>query len=507
MNALLDSKQNKKTISIHSISRDRPMQAFKKQAKDSSSEARQGEAARPEAESLFRHDFSRLRAHSGLPEMPRPSQTASCALFPRSCPTGGVCHTCPARVQPRLTVNRPGDKYEQEAERVAAQVLQTPASGQSGRPAAPTPLSGAAENLQRLAHNPASSPAIPPGVQEALAAAGRPLDAAARAFMEPRFGRDFSGVRVHADARAAQSARALGAQAYTVGRDIVFGAGRYQPSATQGRRLLTHELAHVVQQQGSTGQRIQRQTGGAPAPAPSRPEREERFGIGRGGNRFDAELNRRDCLLTLKMKVAFNFVPLGGANTPEAWPSPAVQQTWQQNFIRTVTNRWSFRYYLEPDTRCTGETCQRAYARVQVHPVTSNPHFTVNASYTTDFEGSSVGRNPVSPAVGRSATLDTLDVNQRADIPQVPAEHEFGHMLGLPHVHCDTNDPVCYGVNAREQANIMGQGSIVSERDYGVFAEALNYFNGCNWHATHGSPTSGRPVGDFPVPSGDTRLA
>jgi proteasome lid subunit RPN8/RPN11 len=73
--------------------------------------------------------------------------------------------------------------------------------------------------------------------------------------MEARFGRDLSGVRVHAGAEAAESARALGAAAYTLGQSIVFGAGRYEPRTAAGRRLLGHELAHVIQQE----------RGGAPA--------------------------------------------------------------------------------------------------------------------------------------------------------------------------------------------------------------------------------------------------
>src|SRR5512134_563730 len=88
----------------------------------------------------------------------------------------------------------------------------------------------------------------PPIVHEALRSPGQPLDAATRAFMEPRFGHDFSGVRVHTDARAAESARAVQALAYTVGRDIVFGDQRYSPQTSPGRRLLAHELTHTLQQ-------------------------------------------------------------------------------------------------------------------------------------------------------------------------------------------------------------------------------------------------------------------
>src|SRR5205085_3153068 len=70
-----------------------------------------------------------------------------------------------------------------------------------------------------------------------------------RTFMEPRFGHDFSRVRVHADGRAAESARSVNALAYTVGEDLVFGAGQYAPGTSAGKRLLAHELSHVVQQE------------------------------------------------------------------------------------------------------------------------------------------------------------------------------------------------------------------------------------------------------------------
>lgn len=89
---------------------------------------------------------------------------------------------------------------------------------------------------------------VPPVVREVLRSPGQPLDAGNRAFMEPRFGHDFSQVRIHADARAADSARAVDALAYTVGQDVVFGAGLYQPGGREGRRLLAHELAHTLQQ-------------------------------------------------------------------------------------------------------------------------------------------------------------------------------------------------------------------------------------------------------------------
>ena len=118
--------------------------------------------------------------------------------------------------------------------------------------------------LQRQAASagPATAPSI---VHDVLASPGQPLDASTRTFMEPRFGHSFAGVRVHTDARAAESAAAVGALAYTVGSDVAFGAGRYAPGSEDGRRLLAHELAHVVQQR-SDGLATKLEVGPANAP-------------------------------------------------------------------------------------------------------------------------------------------------------------------------------------------------------------------------------------------------
>lgn len=89
---------------------------------------------------------------------------------------------------------------------------------------------------------------VPPTVGEVLRSSGQPLDHGARGLFERRFGHDFGGVRVHTGARAAESARALNAVAYTVGRELVFAAGAYAPATEAGRRLLAHELTHVMQQ-------------------------------------------------------------------------------------------------------------------------------------------------------------------------------------------------------------------------------------------------------------------
>lgn len=101
---------------------------------------------------------------------------------------------------------------------------------------------------------------IPPLVHEVLSAPGQPLDADAHAVTGRHFGRDFSHVRIHTDPKAASSARAINALAYTAGSDVVFDTGRYRPRTPQGQRLLVHEFGHVLQQQGAAYGMVQRAT-------------------------------------------------------------------------------------------------------------------------------------------------------------------------------------------------------------------------------------------------------
>ena len=110
--------------------------------------------------------------------------------------------------------------------------------------------------LQRSATNSSPIKEVPTIVQEVLQSPGQPLEPGARALMESRFGHDFSKVRVHTDSRAAESARAVNALAYTVEQDMVFDAGQYEPSSTTGQALLAHELTHTLQQRNASGGNI-----------------------------------------------------------------------------------------------------------------------------------------------------------------------------------------------------------------------------------------------------------
>jgi uncharacterized protein DUF4157 len=171
-------------------------------------------------------------------------------------------------VQTQLGSSKPGDEYEREADRLSAQVMHMPerqlqhawACG-GGCPKCRAEQSGRGpERLQAKRVQPSNQQQtlIPPIVHDALRSPGEPLDRTTRAFMESCFGHDLSQVRVHADSSAVHSARALNALAYTVGQHVVFGAGQYKMGSTEGRKLLAHELTHVVQQ-GCAMHAIQRQ--------------------------------------------------------------------------------------------------------------------------------------------------------------------------------------------------------------------------------------------------------
>jgi len=205
---------------------------------------------------------------------------------------GGECAECAKKksgLQRKLAIGASNDPLEREADRVADQVMAVPAY---------SAVSGAPPRIQRYAGQATeSAETAPASVDRVLAGSGRPLEPAlqqdmwqrlgsgffqgaaadlssvvargtsggghtldrdTREFMESRFGRDFGSVRVHTGPSAEESARSIGAVAYTVGNDIVFGAGHYTPHTTQGRRLLSHELTHTIQQGNDTTSRIGR---------------------------------------------------------------------------------------------------------------------------------------------------------------------------------------------------------------------------------------------------------
>jgi outer membrane protein OmpA-like peptidoglycan-associated protein len=183
-----------------------------------------------------------------------------------ACACGGGCPDCREEldglhIQPNLAIPAPGDPFEQEADRVVEQVMGMSASHSaagplSSDPNCPAPLlqrrlaDGDAEQ-QPISHERGSAGHLKEIVEEAhinSLSGGDPLPESVRTFFEPRFGYDFSGVRIDTGPRAAQVASAINARAYTLGNYIAFAPGQYAPGTEQGNRLLAHELTHTVQQ-------------------------------------------------------------------------------------------------------------------------------------------------------------------------------------------------------------------------------------------------------------------
>ncbi len=183
-----------------------------------------------------------------------------CACGTSTSSLTGECAECRSNkwLQAKLAIGASNDPLELEADRVADQVLAVPAH---------SAVSGAPPRIQRYT-GPASegTDTAPASVDRVLASAGRPLDLALRQDMEQRFGHDFSRVRVHSGTAAEQSALDVDAHAYTVGQEVVFGAGRFAPETHEGRRLLAHELTHAIQQ-GNCGPALRRDVRGPKATA------------------------------------------------------------------------------------------------------------------------------------------------------------------------------------------------------------------------------------------------
>jgi len=158
-------------------------------------------------------------------------------------------------IQASLKIGQPNDIYEQEADRVADQVMRMSDESVQREPISKqiTPLVQTKSNTK--------TPQVTPNFESkinTLRGSGQCLSPQTRNFFEPRFGHDFSGVRIHTDSNANQLARSINARAFTRGSDVVFGGGEYRPESESGKRLLGHELVHVVQQRNTIFRSIQR---------------------------------------------------------------------------------------------------------------------------------------------------------------------------------------------------------------------------------------------------------
>lgn len=329
-----------------------------------------------------------------------------------------------ALLQTKLAINKPADEYEQEADKVADQIMSVSAyDSPSGRPS----------YIQGVAVQPTGQQEVAPAsVDQVLAGPGHPLEAAVRQDMEHRLGYDFSSVRVHSDAAAEHSAREINAQAYTVGHSIVFGAGQFAPATQEGRGLIAHELTHVVQQ--SSPRRLQvsqsYEKSSIPAISSSQSPQVQRRLIVSGGN--EAHVNEYLTLVGNAARLRLNWrfgqprVTVGG-NLPGVVPSP----DGRANLLRVINH-----------------PTQHA----ELHIGTNQPRV-------------SVGAFPAAPS--RIQNIDIDDIrNLNASLPGQGTAKAFHEMMENFNAHRIGfgNFPASHAVGVEVESNVLENQGIVGRR-------------------------------------------
>lgn len=381
--------------------------------------------------------------------------------------------------------------------------------------------------MERSAHGVSTPSRAPSIVHDVLRSSGHPLDSNTRRLLEPHFGEDFSNVRLQTDSRAAQSAAAVNALAYTVERNILFAQGAHSPDSDSGNRLLRHELLHTMQQRDSASQHgapividtpdspcemeaqtvssrmsrsgsflsstdglfLQRadastssKSGGtapappAPGPSPSdviaiRLDHREAGGLGR----FDTLLFG-DCRMKIQFRMNFNFTG--------PWPSEKEKKDWQSRFITSVKAGWSGQFGLQSTGPCKSG-CPKVSPFIEIYAPHSAPHVVVDVAYTDHWMQSSAGYG-----VAHLDSMDLVPEYKGGPEKQVGALHEFGHLTGRPDQYLPHGCAPGY-----PPEGVMCMGSTVTDKDYQPFANALSLMTGCSYSVIPGAPKKSSGLG------------
>ena len=306
--------------------------------------------------------------------------------------------------------------------------------------------------VQRRSPLEAGPSAVPPIVHDVLGSPGQPLDPGARAFMESRFGHDFSRVRVHTDARAAESARAVDALAYTVGRDVVFGAGQYAPGIREGQRLLAHELTHTIQQGGGVARSPITLPVTFPEDSTER-EAEQAADMATVGRVF---LPSNGSRLTIARQTPARAAGVSPPSSPPAAvPDVVVHNTelgglsvgnFDFHFRSCVILAWVWvKFQFTKDIKSTEQAAFKQRFNNAVHSVWAHTGYSLSGG-----KGCPCGTVPIEIHVEESTGSfyhKLVDVERKTDAERRPKvisdininfgssddtiAHEFGHVLGL----------------------------------------------------------------------------
>ncbi len=263
--------------------------------------------------------------------------------------------------QAKLAISQPGDPDEEEADRVADQVMRMDEPGGIGSAASAIQRKCAAceaggttcpkceeEGKIRRKEKPGNLPQATTAIHSQIAAlrgGGQSLPPSARAFFEPRFGVDFSGVRVHTGSQAAETAKFINARAFTVGNNIAFGGGQFAPGSHEGRRLMAHELTHVIQQtNGGLSGVLSRDAAPAPTPAEAvdskDPDKVSDVPIEAWSGASNS-VRRRAVMVMLSKKIMFPWNDTTVARILNAYPDRASMEAEDIDAVKAAAARGS----------------------------------------------------------------------------------------------------------------------------------------------------------------------
>ncbi len=339
--------------------------------------------------------------------------------------------------KPKLTVNQPNDVYEQQADAMADRVMRMPIPQEINSFFKPLPpviqrKCQACEEEEKHVHRKESNGNEIRGSNDldsyvsTLGSSGQPMAASSRQFFEPHFGHDFSNVKLHTDSVAAKSAQSINALAYTTGNNIVFNSGQYSPESASGKKLMAHELTHVVQQQGNINPKsIQKAPAVTVPPPPVTSEVKQTLTETISNAPPRAADWNKTITWDSKFQIVYNLSVKRVTIVSRLYTtaSDSLKAGWKN----AIESRWGKgQFSMEVWDSCEPKVFP---IDVDIQWVTSpaTAHYTIKPQNPGDTQNGVAG-------VGGTTGMTKWGTADPADVP-----HEYGHMLGNPEEYFTTN--------------------------------------------------------------------